>query len=180
MKCDRCNKDASIQLVVMEDGQEKKTIHLCTECAQEAMSSSFQPQDGAEGYQYFQDSLKKLIGVFFDEAKTHIHGAVGDEKNCSFCGAGFSDIMETGRFGCDRCYKEFSDQVRETLRMTQGATKHIGDVPPGYREKKILMDQIEQNKQKLQDMILVEDYEGAAQMRDTVKQLTAQLEGGES
>lgn len=184
MKCDRCNKEASIQIVVMSNAFETKTLNLCTECAQEAMNFSFPLQEGINGYQYFQDSLKKLIGVFFDEAKTHIeeenNKEKGEEKHCSFCDANYTDIMESGRFGCDHCYEEFSDQVRETLRMTQGATRHIGEVPEAFQEKKHLQDEIERKKKQLQDLILAENYEEAAVIRDEMKKLITALYGGEN
>ena len=172
MKCDRCNNEAGFEISIVGEGIETKTLNLCASCVHEAINMSM--NEDSE-YHYFQDSLKKLIGVFFDEKQPE--ATPEDDRRCSFCDARFSDIIETGRFGCDQCYQEFGDQVRETLRMTQGSTNHIGDVPPNFREKKAMQDKISKKKEELQELILSEDYEGAAVIRDEVRTLTAALEG---
>ncbi len=176
MKCDRCEHDATIQIHIVEAGNEPKTVNLCEECARKMMFDSIQNNDSEE-YQYFQDHLKKLVGVFFNEPKTF---ADSEEENrhCAFCGSSFHDITQTGRFGCDHCYTEFYDKVKETLRMTQGAVAHTGDVPENYREMREIQDEIARKKEELQELILSEDYETAAVIRDEVKELSAALERG--
>ena len=62
--------------------------------------------------------------------------------------------------------------------MTQGATAHTGDVPEDFREIKQIQDEIQRKKEKLQELILLEDYETAAILRDEVKELCNALERG--
>ena len=181
MKCDRCEQTAGIEIVVMKDGADSKTMHLCAGCAQDALIVSLSDsKENPEGFLYYQDNLKKLLGAIFDETEEAEGEAQEDEHHCSFCGSSYADIMHTGRFGCDRCYVEFQDRIRETLRMTQGATSHIGDVPPSYKRLKEIHDEIEKKKQLLNDLILSEDYETAAVLRDEVKLLHAALKEEEA
>lgn len=182
MKCDRCDNESTIHVYIHHESEEEnRATHLCADCARRAVGEILfkgeetpeEPGD-KDGFQFFQDSLKQLVASFFEE--TEEDAAAGqDEHRCSFCGSSFREIMESGRLGCDHCYTEFQDRVRESLRMTQGATRHIGDVPTSQKERKELLDAIETKKQQLQELILVEDYEQAAQVRDEVRAMTAAL-----
>ena len=176
MRCDRCDNEATIQIHIIENGEDPQTINLCETCAQNMMFQNFSNEDNEE-YQYFQDHLKKLVGVFFNEPQTRTESP-DDQKKCSFCGSSFSDITKTGRFGCDHCYTEFYEQAKESLRMTQGATAHTGDVPEDFGEIKQIQDEIQRKKEKMQELILLEDYETAAILRDEVKELCNALERG--
>lgn len=176
MKCDRCENEASIQIHIVEADNDPKTLNLCDECAQQMMFHNLQNEDNEE-YQYFQDHLKKLVGVFFNEPESLPLDADDDQK-CAFCGSSFADITQTGRFGCDHCYTEFYEKVKETLRMTQGATAHTGDVPENFKEIREIQEEISRKKEELQELILSEDYETAAVLRDEVKELSAALERG--
>lgn len=176
MKCDRCENEANIQIHIIEAGNEAKKLNLCDECAQQIMFHNMDNTNNEE-YQYFQDHLKKLVGVFFNEPEER-EEAADDGITCSACGSSFADITKTGRFGCDRCYTEFYDKAKETLRMTQGATSHTGDIPENYRELRRIQDEISRKKEELQELILSEDYEHAAVIRDEVKELSAALERG--
>lgn len=180
MKCNRCENDANIQIQIVEAGSEPKTLNLCDECAKTMMFHNLKNQEQApdgDDYVYFQDHLKKLVGVFFTDPGVFAETDENEHK-CSFCGSGFSDITKTGRFGCDRCYTEFYDQVKETLRMTQGAVTHTGDIPENYREVRKIQQEITKKKEELQELILSEDYETAAVIRDEVKELAEALERG--
>lgn len=173
MKCDRCEQDAKLMIHTIDAQQEEKTLHLCLTCAQEMFIQGVQGND-AEMFAYFQDSLKQLLGSFFEETETE------NEKRCGFCQSTFNDIINTGRFGCDHCYTEFFDKARQTLKMAQGASKHKGATPVNYspykeNPKEEMQALLVEKKEALDACIEEENYERAAILRDEMRELTEAL-----
>lgn len=169
MKCDRCEKDAQLMIHTIDAHQEKTTLHLCTTCAQELFIKGAGNMD-QELFAYFQDNLKHILSGFFEEQEEQ------KERRCSHCNSTFTDIINSGRFGCDHCYTEFFDKARQTLKMAQGTTKHKGAVPknftPSAEEECLDIEmQLIEKQEALEVCIAEEDYEGAAVLRDEMKEL---------
>lgn len=180
MKCDKCNNEANFEIHFI-DNENKKTIHLCKDCYTKNISE-FMPKLNLEGenFKYFQEILSDLIGTIIssnvkknlEEGKT----SSDDIKICSNCGTSLEEIISKGKFGCSQCYEDFKDEVTEILLQTQGDMKHKGKVPERYEGIITLEGEIEAKEEILKDLIVSEDYEKAALVRDEIKSLKKDLE----
>lgn len=100
-----------------------------------------------------------------------------DAMVCGYCGTSYADFRKTGRLGCSKCYDEFKRPLESLLLKVNGNLQHAGRMPGGLKsEVKIKLD-IDRLKQDLVKAIAGEEYEQAAQIRDNIRALSAQLEG---
>ena len=97
---------------------------------------------------------------------------------CADCGTTYQEFKKHGRLGCSECYRSFESQLGSLLKKIHGASKHSGKSPvlqtadplPSVKEKKPAdSDDLDELKQKLQQAVLCEDYERAAQLRDMIR-----------
>lgn len=185
MKCDKCNNEANFEIHFI--GNEKKTISLCKDCYSKYISDLIPNEDfGDDNFKYFQDILSDLIGSIINnkinkqentENSEKMEKSTDDsEKVCSNCGTSLSDIIANGKFGCSQCYEDFKDKVGEILIQTQGSEKHNGKIPEEYKGIILIREKIEEKEEELKNLIVNEDYETAAIIRDEIKDLKMDLE----
>ena len=92
-------------------------------------------------------------------------------KRCSVCGFSQADFKKTGRLGCSVCYVTFSEGLSSLLKAMHKGTEHVGKLPQrAYREVE-LDDRMRALNADLQKAVAEENYEGAAALRDQIKQL---------
>ena len=121
-------------------------------------------------------SIPNLLGSLFGsnfnlpEVQTQLPGRV-----CPNCGMSLNDIMNTGRLGCSECYTAFEKELEPTLRRVHGNSEHVGKVPARGGEKVMVKKKIEHLKQQLQQAVAAENYEKAAEIRDTIKDTEKKL-----
>ena len=109
-----------------------------------------------------------LISMFGDSlAKTKL----SNTTRCSICGATFSDFAETGKAGCANCYKTFYDELLPYLKRVHGSTKHTGSRPERAPLIVRSENKIGQLRKELKELILTENFEEAARVRDEIKEL---------
>ncbi len=109
-----------------------------------------------------------LISMFGDSlAKTKLLSTT----RCSICGATFSDFAETGKAGCANCYKTFYDELLPYLKRVHGSTKHTGSRPERAPLIVRSENKIGQLRKELKELILTENFEEAARVRDEIKEL---------
>ncbi|MBB4074917.1 protein-arginine kinase activator protein McsA [Anoxybacillus voinovskiensis] len=88
----------------------------------------------------------------------------------------YHQFTKIGRFGCSHCYDAFAKQLQPILkRLHSGNTIHAGKIPKRIGGTIHVRKQIEQLKQKLQELIAREEFEKAAEVRDQIRSLEAQL-----
>ena len=188
MKCDKCDNEANFEIHLI-GGSGKKTIRLCKDCYMNYMNDFIPSGElGDENFKYFQDILSDLIGSILDKktdfnintvdnpSASILEDDIKEDKKCSSCGISLSEIVKTGKLGCSQCYEDFKSEVGEILVQTQGASEHKGKVPEKYEGLIIIKNEIEKKEEKLKDLIVNEDYEGAALIRDEIKGLRINLE----
>lgn len=168
MYCEECKqRPATVHLTQMYNGK-KVEIHLCEACAAQKGAFMF---DVASNF-----SIPNLLGSLFGsnfnlpEVQTQLPGRV-----CPNCGMSLNDIMNTGRLGCSECYTAFEKELEPTLRRVHGNSEHVGKVPARGGEKVMVKKQIEHLKQQLQQAVAAENYEKAAEIRDTIKDTEKKL-----
>jgi protein arginine kinase activator len=109
-----------------------------------------------------------LISMFGDNlAKTKL----SNTTRCSVCGSTFSDFAETGKAGCANCYTTFYDELLPYLKRVHGSTKHTGNRPQRAPLAVRSEDKIGSLRQKLKELVMSENFEEAARVRDEIKEL---------
>lgn len=171
MYCEECNKrPAAVHFTQIINGQKKET-HLCEKCAAQKGFFMF----NLEG----QMDIPNLLGSFFG-SHNNMQGANANTKQtvCSNCGMKFTDIRQTGKLGCADCYNAFDQDLEPILRRIHGNNQHIGKIPAREGETVLLHKKIEELKNQLHQAVVSEQYEKAAEIRDSIKELEKQDEQG--
>lgn len=167
MFCEECKeKPATVHLTQMYNGKKVET-HLCESCASNKGAIIM---DG-------KLSIPNLLGSFLGH-NFNIHGITSapNSVSCPHCGMNFGDITHTGKLGCADCYQAFDQTLEPTLRRIHGNSQHIGKVPARGGGKVLLKKKIDELKTQLQEAVAAEQYEEAAEIRDSIKELEKQLD----
>ncbi|MCL2163203.1 MAG: UvrB/UvrC motif-containing protein [Oscillospiraceae bacterium] len=93
---------------------------------------------------------------------------------CSNCGKSFLEIRKDGRLGCATCYSDFSSKLKPIIEGIYGSVAHKGRYPKSMAEKyKKLMGarEITELKILLDKAVQAEEYERAAEIRDSIRSL---------
>lgn len=156
MKCEKCglnNATAYIKKVI--DGKVTE-LHLCSECAAKDYK--------AMTHNPFADILSGILGG---------EVPVGADKTtrCPGCGASLADISRSGKMGCGKCYAVFKDQLMPSIKRIHGKTKHVGKVPPNAPADVRNAARMQELREQLQDAIQNEEFEKAALLRDSIKEM---------
>ena len=188
MKCDNCGKNnANIRYYRNINGVEKQ-MNLCEECSEKLGINN------SMGFNMPID-LSSFWGGFFEDFETPsllnlMSGT--NELRCKGCNSRFDDILNTGKFGCPECYETFETEIDELLNRIHGRNRHVGRLGKGEKLKventpesdknnvnnkndesnnNSNSNKIEELKNKLKELIKVENYEEAAKVRDEIKKL---------
>lgn len=161
MVCDVCAvNQATVHLTEIIDEQMTE-LHLCEGCAKNK-SVEMEQQFG----------LADLLAGLSDLGKTSASGVKEDLRlKCGACGLSYEDFKKIGRLGCSGCYDAFRKYLIPLLKRIHGSNKHYGKMPLGQVRPVELKNELEELKSKLQKAIQKEEFEEAARLRDTIKDL---------
>jgi protein arginine kinase activator len=164
MKCDNCNKPATVHLTEIRNGK-KIEKHLCEQCAAEsehvpAMKAHTPINELLTNFVMAHSGLQKELGV-----------------TCEQCGITWAEFRQHGLFGCERDYDLFEKELSPLLqRAHEGATHHTGKTPAraggaptATRPKKKVVD-VAKLRRELTKSVEAEDYERAARLRDQIRE----------
>ena len=158
MTCQNCRGEATVHLTESIQGKVRE-VHLCGSCAREHGVPC--PQEAP---------TLPIDGILHGLISAHVGELVGElaQRACPLCGTRFMEFRTGGKLGCPRDYREFEAALRPILRSTQVASRHVGKTPrrrpdpeEGLRTLRL--------RSELRDAIGLEDYERAAQIRDTIR-----------
>lgn len=167
MYCEDCKqKPATVHLTQVFNGNIMQS-HLCEECA--AKKGGFLFDTGNKF------SIPNLLSSIFGTSCSVDLAPVSEMVTCPNCGISFYDIRQTGKLGCSECYKVYEQALEPTLRRIHGNSQHIGKIPSRGGEKVIIKKQMDNLKTKLQEAVSQEEYEKAAEIRDTIKEMESKL-----
>lgn len=156
MICDNCKiRESVISFTKIEDN-EVTEVHLCKECAAKKFKGNFLMIDG------FKDFFKEL----FNTEET-----IDIEKTCRFCGRRIEEVLKTSNLGCIHCYDEFRDEINDFLQNYQLSSVHKGKIPKSCPTDLKVGRKILDLKDKLQEALILENYEEAAILRDKIRDL---------
>ena len=113
-------------------------------------------------------SAEKTIPVF----DTGVEGL-----RCNICGMTYRDFAKVGKLGCSKCYETFRDRLDPLLRRIHGTDRHVGKIPAKTSEVVLLRRELESLKKDLALAVSREEYEKAAEIRDSIRSLERKIKG---
>lgn len=176
MKCIECHKrPATLQLTQIINGQ-KKEVHVCELCAQKKGYIT----NNEEGYSLHD----LLIGLFGSPQmglqQEHVMNQE-EQLECNYCHMSFNDFRRIGKFGCAHCYEAFKPMLDPIFRrIHSGSLKHKGKIPKRQGGKLHVQKELEGYRTELNRLIEQEEFEQAAVIRDTIRQIEQMKEGDHS
>lgn len=153
MQCHMCGENEAVLHFKQICYGKVKEVWVCRDCAEKHGISVGSPMSITDF----------LFGV---DAQSDI---LESEKgsSCSVCGLRRSEFDKTSRVGCETCYAVFADELDSMLSSMHRGTVHVGKAP--HREK-VAMAAAEL-RGRLEKAVAVQDYEGAARIRDELRGL---------
>lgn len=161
MQCDVCHtKEATVFLTQIVDGKMQK-VNLCEACSKE------KGVNDPTGFAL----ADLLLGLGASQEIEKTPAAV----KCPVCGFTQADFKKTGRLGCSNCYTVFSDGILPMLKNMHKGTNHTGKTPAAFHQSRQRDEKIKALQENLQTAIDAEEFEKAAELRDQIRQVEAEL-----
>lgn len=168
MLCEKCRKyEAKVNLVTVINGQ-KHEIWLCESCVKDISSIPFFSSIGQNMNLSFQGMITEVLSNI--DNKINIDNNI-NEIICSNCGLTYDEFKKMGRLGCSQCYKEFKVVLDPRIKSLQVGIKHIGKIPKMKGKELVQRRKLKDLKQEMQQLIIAEEYEKAAIVRDEIREL---------
>ncbi|MGM0365398.1 MAG: UvrB/UvrC motif-containing protein [Actinomycetota bacterium] len=172
MTCDFCGQNkASVHLIKIVD-DEVERIKLCAQCAKHVSMGS--DNEILEG---IAELMVKMFEGRNSDSKKELRAGHDseDKKKCYNCGISLRTIKKKGKVGCPECYSEFADILLPLLETIHGSTEYKGKVPLNSSFKFKVEKKIRDLKWRLEEAVIVENFEEAAKLRDRIKRLQKRL-----
>jgi protein arginine kinase activator len=165
--CQECGKrPATVHLTQIINGQ-KRELHLCEQCARA------RGELGIIGEPFTIPTL--LSSIITDGGHTFPGAGQAAGLRCERCGLTYAEFARTGMLGCRHCYQAFENQLDSVLRRLHGTTVHAGKVPSRTGEEARVKREINRLQEELAQVVIREEYEKAAQIRDRIRELEKKL-----
>ena len=158
-KCEVCGQKATVHVTLVKNGQ-NHSIDFCFKHAKEAG--------------IFQAQSYSLIN------KKNPNQQLVQSTKCNCCGLSLKEFQKMGRLGCEHCYDAFKSQIMRILPHVGQGTAHTGKSPIHLVDPQFLRERLKSLRKDLQIAIDKEHYEEAANTRDQIADILAQLEEGPS
>ncbi len=192
MLCEICKKNQATFFYKQTKNGVTFEKNLCSSCAKEqGLTANYGifDFDGIASDDFFGG----LFGSFA-AAQPKIVAA----QKCEKCGMTLGELLNSGRVGCAQCYTVFRKSLLPTITKIHGNVAHCGKIPmtandgrdTAEKEQTAISEpvrelsdseKIEILKEKLKDAIETQEYEKAAEYRDSIKELEKKLaQGGEA
>jgi len=160
MKCDNCNKTATVHLTEIKGGR-KIEKHLCEQCA--AQNEGLPVKS--------HTPINELLTNF---VLAHSGMATREQAGqCDVCGMNWAEFRQSGLLGCEHDYSLYEKDLTPLLqRAHEGANHHIGKVPTRRGASGVPMKprvDLVRLRKELARAIEAEDYERAAKLRDQIR-----------
>ncbi len=167
MLCESCNKNqATLHFTKIINGEVEEK-HLCDICAKSKDDFDFD----------FPFPFHKLFtGLLEFSGKDQIEEMNFKKINCPRCGLDYKKFLESGKFGCSKCYEVFPEEIGVLLRDIHGHSTHVGKVPARAEDSIFKKREVESLKKELEENIKIENFEKAAILRDEIKKINEKIE----
>lgn len=174
MLCQSCQKrQANTHIKTVVNG-ELTEMMLCQECAAKLGYTNV--------FNHMFD-IGSLMSGFMGEPLT---AALATEQKCPKCGSTFSQISKSGRVGCSKCYEVFYDRLLPSIKRIHGNTVHTGkhsnihelaQTKSAEKKPQALPNRIDELTKQMQQAVVNQEFEKAAELRDKINALKSQQGG---
>jgi len=169
MLCEKCKKnEAKINLITVINAQ-KHEVWLCENCAKDIANVPFLGGISQSANLPFKEMITEILSKA--DSKNNIGNNEIKEIICSNCGLTYDEFKKTGRLGCSDCYEAFRVVLEPRIKSLQAGVKHIGKIPHMKSEEIVRRKKLKDLKVEMQKLIVTEEYERAAVVRDEIKKL---------
>ena len=172
-QCEVCAKATASHTFTEIVNNRITELHLCARCAE---------QKGLRGSTSKEKfSIADVLAEMVDDVSTAEEDKIGHVQ-CPRCGMFYSTFRETGHLGCAECYTAFRQSLRPLLRRIHGEPRHVGKGPKRDEPRHERRRQVQRLHEELERALGREDYERAASLRDSIRDLerTGSAQGGAS
>ena len=192
MLCQICKANpATIHIQEIVNG-ETSTLHICAECAKKRSLD-----EGNAANSHFHEMLERLTQAIANSADLKLAELFEQKKpqeeespdrQCSVCGTSWQEYKKNGKLGCAACYEQFGQLLLEDIALSQHGSVHCGKTPPetveqwqdpAVSERINLRRELERIRKGLDESIRREEFEQAAELRDRIAAIEAELKSAE-
>ncbi|MBN2490492.1 MAG: UvrB/UvrC motif-containing protein [Planctomycetes bacterium] len=169
--CQICKKNiATVHYTEIDaDYTVKKETHMCESCAQTHDLEAAQPKT-ISPFKVIESLIKPNLPK---------HLKILLETRCEQCGMTYPEFRAAGRLGCPHDYHVFKEGIQNVLEQVHGgARRHLGKVPRRAGDAIRLETRRAALRGELEQAIAVEDYERAAELRDALRSIEEEIQGG--
>jgi protein arginine kinase activator len=164
LHCDICGNPATVHYTQIVKNQIQK-VDLCEECAKTKGVTD------PEGF-----SLAELLGKSFAGlTEGDSTEEVSADLICEQCGYAPVNFKKTGRLGCACCYDHLRPVVMPLIEDLHKGHRHRGKIPLRQLGQILLRREIEGLEYDLLKAVKEENFEAAADCRNRLSALRAQL-----
>ena len=180
MLYEKCKKQQATIFYEETINGKSRSYSLCADCAGELEKSGEISLQKGFGNTFFATTpfssiTDNLLGSFFslpENVRT-------SRKLCPLCHASLESFRKSGKAGCPLCYETFADELRASIRAIHGSAKHIGRAPKGKESKATEQSKagdarLEALKTELKNAIANENFEKAAELRDSIRAIESE------
>ncbi|HMD69302.1 MAG TPA: UvrB/UvrC motif-containing protein [Chitinivibrionales bacterium] len=161
--CEQCHSSPATVHIAQISNNVTTVFHLCETCAR---SKGIMVEVRQEG-------VLREIGPEHQQVRAAPLSEQEDDRECGHCHTKLSEFKATGRLGCPACYKEFEKDI-ESVR----AKEHRGKRYAARGAALMAGADLEKLRRELTDAIAREEFELAALLRDTIRELQTSAPGG--
>jgi protein arginine kinase activator len=164
MKCEICGlKDAVIHISQIQQDLVHE-LHICEDCAQE------------KGLLREEDSELPIANLLSGllEGKD-VPGSFEVKESCPSCGMKASEFRKQGKLGCPECFVAFEKDIRVIISQMAARPRHAGKLPRALAHDQPDNGAQDGIREELRLAVEREDYEQAAQLRDKLRELEANV-----
>ncbi|MTI86326.1 MAG: hypothetical protein FH756_21170 [Firmicutes bacterium] len=170
MLCEKCHEnEAAVHFTEVINGK-KREMHLCESCASELQPEgfSFMPQIN------FHNFLGGLMG--HNVGPGSFTKTATKDLSCEVCGLSEKEFARRGLLGCGECYESFKHTLDSLVKRIHGTNEHNGKLPERSSDRVKLVKEIESLRNQLRQAVEAEEFERAAQLRDSIRDVEKRLE----
>ena len=176
MICQICKKNEATVTIAKVVELKKTELYLCSDCAHSFLGSTISSFSFS---QYnINEILENLLSSFIKLDIKEGTENLNKNDNCPYCGIAYQEFVQSGKLGCNHCYEYFRKQLHPILCRLHGNVEHIGKITPAFKERNIRLKRINEIKDEMQGLILKEEYEKAAKLRDMIIEEEKRIEDG--
>lgn len=177
MICENCKQRPATVTLTMTKDNEQFEKHYCEICS---VKHDFTNMDSNSKPMSIEDIFSSWFGIpTWSTNSADVKDKKQEPIKCEVCGMTYDQFLHEGKFNCPSCYEHFHELLPTVFkRLHNGATEHTGKIPSGLTNRYQIKKQIDDLRQQMKQVILEENFEEAASIRDQVKELELLLSQG--